>query len=88
MEELESSNKADYDKIIGEQKSIATTMETMNSSIVKVKELLKKTQDIKNEIKLDIMDTDKSNDELIEKIGKDFILDTLTKSQDQNEKYL
>ena len=53
-----------------------------------MKEILKKSKDLKEELKYDIHSTNVEIDKLVEKIGKEYILESLFRNQDNNAKYL
>ena len=53
----------------------------MSQSIEKVKMILKKSKDLKDEMKYDIHAQNEEIDKYIELIGKDFIIDSLFQYQ-------
>ena len=72
--------KADDDKsknIVDNKRPLYQEVIMMSNSIEKVKLILKKSKDIKDEMKYDIHEQNSEIDEFIELIGKDFIIDSL-----------
>jgi hypothetical protein len=53
-----------------------------------VKLILKKSKEIKDELKYDIHEQNEQIDEFVELIGKDFIIDSLFQYQKNNAMYL
>ena len=52
-------------------------IQVMEHNIEKVKDLLQKTSSLKDELKYDIYELDVQIDDYIQKIGNEFIIDTL-----------
>ena len=63
-------------------------LEVMERNIEKVKDLLSKTSSLKDELKYDIYELDLQIDDYIQKIGNEFIIDSLQNFQNKNVAFL
>lgn len=86
--ELQNGSKSQQEKIISKMMPINQQLEVMERNIQKVKDLLSKTSSLKDELKYDIYELDVQIDDYIQKIGNEFIIDSLQNFQNKNVAFL
>lgn len=86
--ELQNGSKSQQEKIISKMMPINQQLEVMERNIKKVKDLLSKTSSLKDELKYDIYELDVQIDDYIQKIGNEFIIDSLQNFQNKNVAFL
>lgn len=86
--ELQNGSKSQQEKIISKMMPINQQLEVMERNIEKVKDLLSKTSSLKDELKYDIYELDVQIDDYIQKIGNEFIIDSLQNFQNKNVAFL
>ena len=86
--ELQNGSRSQQEKIISKMMPINQQLEVMERNIEKVKDLLSKTSSLKDELKYDIYELDVQIDDYIQKIGNEFIIDSLQNFQNKNVAFL
>ena len=88
-ESVESIQEGNEDEEATLQKEpLYQSVMKMKLQIVKVKEILKKSKELKDELKYDIHSVNVEIDKIVEKIGKEYIIESLFRHQTNNAKYL
>jgi len=87
-EQIMQGDEDRANKIVDTKRPLHKEVILMQNSIDKVKLILKKSKEIKDELKYDIHEQNEQIDEYLELIGKDFIIDSLFQYQKNNAMYL
>ena len=67
----------EFDEMYKKKVPLYQQVQLMKRQIEKIKKILEKSKEIKDELKMDIMIENDKIDQYIEKLGKEFVIDSL-----------
>lgn len=76
-----ATTNQEFDDLYKKKVPLHQQVKLLKLQIEKIKKILEKSKEIKEELKMDILIENDKIDKYIEKLGKDFVIDSLYKNQ-------